>query len=143
MFKSCCYKLITLCAFIELAAGCAAFVTPHVRLDPGAGCVVVTRDKAPHCCVYVGKVIVADVNGESMPYGSNKEIDCDQINALKNKAFKLHANYVVVGEHEHDREVAPGILIVDEQTMGGLAYRCPISVLARATPYTGQKSSAE
>src|SRR6516165_11431311 len=71
--------------------GCAA-----IQMKPGAERVIVTRQPAPAGCKYLGGVV--GNQGGSLTGGltSNRNLAEGAMNDMKNKAFDLGANFVVL-----------------------------------------------
>ena len=73
------------------ATGCAA-----TSLNPQAARVMVTHTPAPQGCVYVGSVVGEQGGAISGKYTSNANLAEGAFNDMKNKAFAMGANYVVL-----------------------------------------------
>ena len=72
-----------------LLVGCSA-----IPLEPEAQKIVVSPNKVPTGCKYLGQVIGNQGNFLSGEFISNKNMEQGAMNDIKNKAFKLGANYV-------------------------------------------------
>lgn len=94
-------------------------ITP---LKAGAEDVVITSTTNLPQCKALGAVHVNDVNGNTIEYTSHKNLDKEAANVLRNKAFKLGGNVVVITAHEttYTRQHQ-----VDSHEVDGEAYSCP------------------
>jgi hypothetical protein len=122
---------ITIISLVGLMTGCAWVEPNPIPLTPGAEMVVVSKNPAPQACKFLDKVSSQDVNGATIPYTSDKNLDERELNTLKNQALQLGANYIGSFEEKEDK----GRKILKAQSMTGLAYQCPADVLAKIIPY--------
>jgi uncharacterized protein YbjQ (UPF0145 family) len=76
---------------VASATGCAA-----TSLNPAAARVMVTKTPAPQGCVYIGSVVGEQGGAISGRYTSNANLAEGAFNDMKNKAYAMGANYVVL-----------------------------------------------
>jgi hypothetical protein len=116
-------KMLSLPLMILGLSSCASVFPPPVALEPGAETVVVDPAPAGRACKYLGRVSADVVNGA--PYISNEEMTLNAVNMVKNKAYRLGANYVDITKNYEDYEKpAPGVMVPDEEYLAGKAYNC-------------------
>lgn len=114
------FQIKTICLYI-LLTGCAGVI-----LQPGAEKVVVTRSHPPKYCKYVGRVSSADINGSTIWYTSDKNIHHMEMSEMKNQAFAMGANCVVIMDHYYTKyKHAGGFTLTENHKLSGAAYRCP------------------
>lgn len=122
--------------FTSMLAGCST-----VALKPGAETIKVINAPAPKSCQFLGKVANEDVNGATQSYTSHEHLQIDQLTTLKNKAFTLGANVIVLTDHQttyaqrnalrEKYQGAPKLSVVDTHRMEGLAYHCDSPVFEK------------
>jgi len=95
--------------------GCAA-----KRLQPGAERVLLSNDKPPSDCVFVGDVVGGQGNWWTDDITSTKNLVEGSRNDLKNRAHAIGANYVHIQQVGHDSSYLGGGKI----GISGNAYRC-------------------
>jgi uncharacterized protein YbjQ (UPF0145 family) len=100
--------------------GCAANA-----LNPGAESVIVTRTPAASSCTYRGSVIGEQGGELTGPYTSNANLAEGALNDMKNKAFALGANYVVLEDTQAGNTTNKGSSGQTDVTHIGNAYSCP------------------
>ena len=105
-------------------AGCAA-----TSVRPEAQKVLVTHQAAPKGCRYLGAVVGEQGGALTGGWTSNKHLAEGAMNDMKNKAYDLGANYVVL-ENTNAGQTASGNMwnAHSEQTdvtHTGNAYKCP------------------
>jgi hypothetical protein len=109
---------------ISSALGCAA-----ISVKPGAEKVIVTRQSAPKSCKYLGSVV--GNQGGSLTGGltSNRNLAEGATNDMKNKAFDMGANYVVLETNQAGSTQSGDYHSFSGQqtdvTNTGNAYHCP------------------
>jgi uncharacterized protein YbjQ (UPF0145 family) len=103
----------------------AAVACAPTPLNPAAMRVLVTKQPAPQGCVYIGSVI--GEQGGSLTGGmtSNASLAEGAMNDMKNKAFALGANYVVLEDTAHGGTMDKGSSGQTDVTHTGNAYKCP------------------
>ena len=108
----------------SLVGGCAA-----TALNPGAARVMVTKTQAPPGCVYVGSVVGEQGGSFSGKYTSNKNLAEGAFNDMKNKAFAMGANYVVLEDTHAGNTMSGDKYGVSggqtDVTHIGNAFKCP------------------
>ena len=72
-----------------LISGCAS-----IQAEPNAQRVVVSPDKAPAGCKYVGQVMGNQGNFFTGAWTSNRNLEEGAMNDMKNQAGKMGANYI-------------------------------------------------
>ena len=104
--------------------GCAA-----TALNPGASRVMVTRTGAPPGCEYLGSVVGEQGGALTGKYTSNAHLAEGALNDMKNKAFAMGANYVVLEDTQAGNTLSGDRNGVSGQqtdiTHVGNAFRCP------------------
>lgn len=103
-----------------MATGCGA-----TSLKAGARSVMVTRTPAPAGCVYLGSVIGNQGGALAGPYTSNANLAEGALNDMKNKAFDMGANYVVLEDTHAGSTHNKGSGGQTDVTHMGNAFRCP------------------
>lgn len=121
---------LAMCSFLVMSLyGCAS-----VPLNPGAENVVFTTAIVPPSCQFLRQVWSYDTNGYTTAYTSHVNLQAMEINTLKNKAYKLGANVVVLTSHlttyAHQRSSQESYPLVYSQSLVGGAYLCPSNVLS-------------
>ncbi len=110
-------------------SGCAS-----VPLNPGAENVVFTTAIVPPSCQFLRQVWSFDTNGYTTAYTSHVNLQAMEINTLKNKAYKLGANVVVLTSHLTtyipQRPSRQNYARVDSHSLVGSAYLCPSNVFS-------------
>ncbi len=111
--------------------GISAFLaacTP-IAVSPGSERVLATRQPAPANCTFLATVVGNQGGALSGPWTSNSTLAAGAMNDLKNKAFALGANYVVIENSEAGNTVSGGRRGFGggqtDQTYTGNAYQCP------------------
>ena len=84
-----------------ILAGCSA-----IPLDPEAHKIIVSPNKVPAGCKYLGQVVGNQGNFFSGGYTSNKNLEEGAMHDIKNKASKLGANYVQLITNQPTRVMA-------------------------------------
>jgi hypothetical protein len=120
--------------------GCAA-----TSLNPGASRVMVTRTGAPAGCEYIGTVVGEQGGSFTGKYTSNAHLAEGAFNDMKNKAFAMGANYVVLEDTQAGNTLSGDGNNVSAQqtdvTHVGNAFRCPAPAPA-AGPAPAASTSA-
>ena len=106
-------------------------------LRPGAERIIVTRQPAPKGCRFVGTVVGEQGGSFTGGWTSNKNLAQGATNDLKNKAFDLGGNYVVLetntagNTHSGSWGGFGGSMHGGQTdvTNTGNAYKCPPSVI--------------
>jgi len=105
-------------------SGCAA-----TALQPGARRVMVTRNAAPAGCVYLGSVVGEQGGAFTGKYTSNANLAEGAFNDMKNKAFALGGNYVVLENTQAGNTISGDKNGVSgsqtDVTHIGNAFKCP------------------
>jgi hypothetical protein len=97
MKKTFAYSTLLL-ASIAISIGC----TPRA-LEPGAQNLNVAADhnlQVPKNCKFLGQISDANVHGGNVYFASEKAMELDDINFLKNEGARLGANVVVFTQHQ-------------------------------------------
>lgn len=121
-------KLSLVIAAVALINGCAS-----IKLDPQAQRIVVSPNKPPQGCKYLGQVVGNQGNFFTGNWTSNRNLEEGAMNSLKNEAGKMGANYVqlitnragVTGSvHGSDGYISGGSAQTNVTDLGN-AYACP------------------
>lgn len=112
-------------------ASCAA-----KTVKAGAHKVIVSRTAAPKGCKFMGTVIGEQGGSFTGVYTSNKNLALGAMNDMKNQAFDLGANYVVL-ENSNAGQTGNGSMwsshsAQTDVTHSGNAYKCPPSSVGLA-----------
>jgi hypothetical protein len=129
-------KKLSSLAIVAIAAlglaGCAA-----TKLSPAAQRVMVTSQKAPKSCKYLGMATANQGNFFTGAYTSNQNLQSGAFNDLRNQAAKMHGNRVVLlMSHAADTTSGGGVgiggigggALSGQETnvaITGNIYRCP------------------
>ncbi len=135
---------LSLCSLLlvsPLMTGCMA-----KRLNPAAARVMVTKTPAPQGCVYLGTVIGEQGGSLTGSYTSNANLAQGAINDMKNKAYALGANYVVLENTQAGNTISgSGNSMSGGQTdvthMGN-AFQCPNPPAGPTTPTAADQATA-
>lgn len=104
-------------------SGCAA-----TQLKQGAARVIVTRTAAPKGCKFLGSVIGEQGGTLTGGWTSNKNLAQGALNDMKNKAFDLGGNYVVLENTNAGNTMSGNLYGMSggqtDVTHSGNAYRC-------------------
>lgn len=111
---------VFLVSVLALVGGCAA-----TALNPMAARVMVTKTAAPPGCQYLGSVIGEQGGSLTGKYTSNAKLAEGAFNDMKNKAFALGANYVVLEDTHAGNSVSDGSGGQTDVTHAGNAFKCP------------------
>ncbi len=108
---------------------CACSAT---AVKPEANKILVTHQAAPKGCKFLGSVVGEQGGSFTGNYTSNKALQQGALNDMKNKAFELGANYVVL-ENTNAGNTASGSIWSNhgaqtDVTHMGNAYKCPDDV---------------
>ncbi len=106
---------------ITFLAACAA-----KQASPGAEKIYVSEEPPPPGCVFVGEVQGTQGNFWTSDFTSDRNLLVGARNEMRNQAFSLGANYVMVETQSHSHNTA-------DYSLGGTyasviignAYRCP------------------
>jgi uncharacterized protein YbjQ (UPF0145 family) len=124
------WSLLVACV-LGTMSGCAA-----TSLNPGASRVMVTRAGAPAGCEYLGSVVGEQGGALTGKYTSNAHLAEGALNDMKNKAFAMGANYVVLEDTQAGSTLSGDRNSVSGQqtdvTHVGNAFRCPVPAASRA-----------
>lgn len=106
-----------------LFAACAA-----TKVRPGAERIIVSRTPAPKTCKFMGTVIGEQGGALTGAWTSNKNLAEGAMNDMKNKAFDLGANYVVLENsnagNTHSGSIWSSSGQQTDVTHSGNAYAC-------------------
>jgi hypothetical protein len=113
---------------LPFISACAA-----TSLDPGAEKVIVSHQPAPKTCKFAGQVTGEQGGALTGGWTSNKHLAEGAMNDMRNKAYQLQANYVVLEESKAGQTMSGGgnhgmFNMSGQQTdvtQIGNAYRCP------------------
>jgi hypothetical protein len=104
-------------------SACAA-----TSLKPGAERIFVSRTSAPKSCKFLGTIVGEQGGALSGGWTSNKNLAQGAMNDMKNKAFELGANYVVLETNTAGNTSSGNIWHSSGQqtdvTNTGNAYKC-------------------
>ena len=109
---------------LSLVTGCAA-----TALKPGADRVMVTHMPPADGCQYLGSIIGEQGGSVAGKYTSNKNLAQGVLNDMKNKAYRMGANYVLLEDTQ-----AGSTMTADrygasagqtDVTHMGNAFKCP------------------
>lgn len=110
----------------SLVAGCSSTLAP----TPGAETVQIINAPAPQSCQLKGAIISQDVNGNTQSYTSHEHLQLDEITTLKNRAFALGANAIVINDHQTTYiQHKNGSQRVNTHRLSGEAYLCGAATL--------------
>lgn len=119
----------SLSSLVLLAAACAP-----TALNPAAMRVMVTRQPAPQGCVYIGTVIGEQGGSFTGGITSNASLAEGAMNDMKNKAFAMGGNYVVLEDTSHGGTMDKGSSGQTDVTHTGNAFKCPEAAPPPAAP---------
>lgn len=102
-----------------LLASCT--VTP---LETGAQNVMLAQAASEPQCEKLGSVLTMDTNGSTVAYTSHKKLQTSQENVLKNKAFDMGGNVLVITKHETTYANTKKGMRVNTHRMAGDVYLC-------------------
>lgn len=111
------WLFLSLCLFI---AGCVT-----QALKPGAEKVYISAAPVSASCKSLGSVISTNVNGSTVPYTSEENLTRVGLTSLKNQAYNLGGNYVVLNRPQTTMSQRANFSLINTQTMSGRAYKCP------------------
>ena len=115
------YKLIVSGLIIVFLAACAAKPT-----NPGAERIFVSNEEPPPDCIFMGEVQGSQGNFWTAEFTSDRNILSGARNEMRNQAFSLGANYVMVETQSHSHNTAGYSLGgTFASVIIGNAYRCP------------------
>jgi uncharacterized protein YbjQ (UPF0145 family) len=128
-------QMLTVIVTLTLG-GCAA-----TTLNPYAARVMVTKTAAPAGCVYLGSVVGEQGGSLTGKYTSNANLAEGAFNDMKNKAYALGANYVVL-ENTQAGNTQEGSNTSfsggqTDVTHVGNAFKCPESAVPGIAPIPG------
>jgi len=107
-----------------LFTGCAA-----TQVKPGAALVLVTHQPAPKGCKFLGTVIGEQGGALTGGWTSNKNLAQGAMNDMKNKAYDLGGNYVVLENTNAGSTMSGNMWSMSSSqtdvTHSGNAYKCP------------------
>lgn len=98
--------------------GCAA-----IEVVPGAEKILLTNQAAPKECQYIGEVSGSQGNVLTADITSDRNMIQGARNEIRNNAFKLGANYVVIENQSQSNNIYIGGTY--NATIFGNAYKCP------------------
>ena len=105
-----------------------------IQVRPGAERILVTRNAPEKGCTFLGTVMGSQGNAFTGGWTSNKNLSAGAMNAMKNEAYSLGANYVQI-ETDRTGNTTSGSTIgghgsisgqQTDVTMMGNAYKCPM-----------------
>lgn len=106
-----------------LLSSCSA-----VKVKPGAERILVSRNPVPEGCKFLGTVVGSQGNSFTGGWTSNKNLSEGAMNAMKNNAFDLGANYVQIETDRAGNTISGDAGAFSGQqtdvTMTGNAYQC-------------------
>jgi hypothetical protein len=115
------YKLIISGSIIALLSACVA-----KPVNPGAERIFVSHEEPPPDCVFVGEVQGSQGNFWTAEFTQDRNILTGARNELRNQAYSLGANYVLVETESHSNNTAGHSLGgTFSSVVIGNAYRCP------------------
>lgn len=139
------FTVLAVAALTVFNFGCAA-----TSVKPEAARILVTRQAAPSDCQFVGTVIGEQGGALTGGWTSNKNLAMGAMNDMKNQAYELGANYVVLENSNAGNTMSfgggGGIFSGSGQqtdvTHTGNAYLCPDDVINKsvAAPQRKPKS---
>ena len=104
-----------------LVVGCST-----LELEPGAHAILVSPNKPPQDCKYVGHIIGKhERNLLNINSPTKLELEKGAMNDLKNQAHRLSANYVDLTINSPSNTTAAWSADGDNVAYSGNAYRCP------------------
>ena len=113
------WLFLSLCLFIT---GCVTQM-----LKPGAEKVYISAAPVSTHCKLMGAVSSTEVNGSTVPYTSEQNLKLAGLSSLKNQAYNLGANYVVLNQPQTTMSHRANFSLINTQTMSGRAYKCPVN----------------
>jgi len=112
-----------------ICAICGVFACAPIQLKPGAEKVIVTHQPAPQGCHFLGTVVGSQGGSLTGGMTSNRNLAEGATNDVKNKAFDLGANYVVLETNQAGTTQSGSNGSFSGQqtdvTDTGNAYKCP------------------
>ena len=109
---------------LTLLTGCAAN-----EIRSGAQDIIVTHTVAPKSCKFKGQIMGEQGGFISGRWTSNKNLAQGAMNDMKNHAYELNANYVVLEESKAGNTGSGSMWLhhthQTDVTQVGNAYRCP------------------
>jgi hypothetical protein len=117
--------MILLYLFLSFLSGCET-------LQPGDEHIKLVSGRLPQSCQFRGDV---DSGVAKAPLVSHKKIEAMQTLTLKNQALKLHANVVLVTQHEtvyylpYVPPLYPLVIALKSHRMAGKAYDCDFAAM--------------
>lgn len=120
-------------ALVVLGLAVALTGCQATKVRPEAARVLVTRQAAPKTCKYLGSVVGEQGGSFTGAYTSNKALAEGSMNDMKNKAYDMGANYVVLENTSAGNTTSGSWSAYGGSTHGqqtdvthtGNAYRCP------------------
>ncbi len=114
-------------ACCTIATGLSLAACASISANPNAAKVIISPNKPPHACRYVGQVVGNQGNLFTGIWTSNKNLEQGAMNDLKNKAARLGGNYVqmITNRAGMSSGSFEGGLAQTNVTETGNVYRCP------------------
>lgn len=122
------FYLSLVCAGTLFVSACSA-----IQVKPGAERILVSRNSPDKECKFLGTVVGSQGNAFTGGWTSNKNLSVGAMNAMKNEAHDLGANFVQI-ETDRTGNTTSGSMFggngsihgqQTDVTMTGNAYRCP------------------
>lgn len=117
-------KYVCLLGAIIILGACSA-----KQLRPGAEKIIVTKQNAPKGCKFKGAVVGEQGGSFTGGWTSNKNLAQGALNDMRNKAFDLGANYVVLETNTAGNTMSGSRYGTSggqtDVTKTGNAYACP------------------